>query len=177
MKKLLLAVSLLLASAVYGQSPALPSVPGASSAVPIAIGGHVTYDAAPPAGGKHTTGGLFLLFPATVVNSSTKYPTYARLSIDTTPGQGCKACIATSYRFGAEQVVATTGNFLTDLGFDYGATSGPVNTTGSLSFDLREVYNPPAKKYFVYVSVGAQQNGNLGLVSKYEVGAAIKLGK
>ncbi len=176
MKKIFLAVGLLLASAVYGQTPSLPSVPGATSTTPIAVGGHLNYDAAPPKGGKHTTGGLFLLFPATAINTSTAYPTYARLSIDTTAGQGCKSCIATSYRFGLEQVVFQRGPFATDLGADYGAAVGPVNTTGSLGFDLREVYNPPAKKYFVFVSVGGQQNGQLGLVSKYEVGAGFKFG-
>lgn len=175
MKKIFLAVGLLLASAAFAQS--LPSVPGATSDVPIAVGGHVEYNAQPPANGKHVTGGGFLLFPATKINPSSKYPTYARLSIDTTAGQGCKACVATSYRLGAEQVVAQFGDWITDIGGDYGVVNNGNSTLGSAGFDLREVYAPAKNKWFAFVSFGGQRNGALGVVGKYEVGAGFKLGK
>lgn len=187
MKRIAAVLSLALLSAflalpIAAQTAPLPAAPvattggllppGATSSAPIAVGGFMSYNAQPPNGGRHTTGGGFLLYPA--ANTASGHPTYARLSVDVQPAPaGCRGCLSTAFRLGMEQVLFSSGQFVTTAGADYGLAVAN-NTVGSLGFDLREAYRFKDKTKFIngaFVSFGGEQNGNTGLVSKFEVGA------
>jgi hypothetical protein len=159
--------------AVATPAPLSPGivVPGATSSSPIAIGGFLSLNSQPAPGAKHTTGGGFLLYPA--ANTTTGHPTYARMSIDVSPATNCKACLGTSFRFGAEQVLFSAGQFVTTAGADIGVVVESTATAGAFSFDVREAYRFKDKAKFVngaFISLGGQQNGNTGVVSKFEIG-------
>jgi hypothetical protein len=161
-----------LPDAPQAPAPTLPTVPGATSQAPIAVGGFLKYDAQPIPGSKHSTGGLFFLYPA--ANTTTGHPTFARMSIDVSSVPKCKGCLGTSFRFGLEQQLFQTGSFITAAGADVGVFTGASATTGSFGFDIREAYAPAAKKWFYFVSVGGEQNGGTGLLSKFEGGVGYK---
>lgn len=172
MKALTLFVLLASAITLGAQTAPVGIVPpGATSSAPIAVGGFLSYDAQPAVGAKHTTGGGFLLYPA--ANTATGHPTYARLSIDVAPATNCKGCLGTSFRFGAEQVLFASGQFVTTAGADVGVVVQSTNTVGALSFNIREAYRFKDKSKFIngiFVSAGGQQNGNSGVLSKFEAG-------
>lgn len=177
----LIALVLLIAVPASAQTaPAVPSIivpPGATSPLPIAVVGYGIYNATPPVGGKHTSGGFALLFPASEVTSILPKTMYARLSIDVQPIKGCRGCLGTSFRPGIEQILFTAGPLVLDAGADYGVVVGSANTTGSLGFDLRIASKPSTKKMFGFFSVGGQQNGGQGVVSKFEAGLGYAFGK
>lgn len=180
MKKFVFAVLLMVSSIALAQDlPPVPSIivpPGATSGLPIAVVGYGIYNATPPVGGKHTTGGVALLFPASEVTAILPKTMYARLSIDVQPIKGCRGCLGTSFRPGVEQILFTAGPLVLDAGAGYGVLVGSSSTTGSLGFDLRIATKPSTKKMFGFFSVGGQQNGSQGVVSKFEAGIGYAFG-
>lgn len=163
------ATILLVGTLAFAQ--ALPAVPGATSSAPIAVGAFQSYNALPPAGSKRSAGGVFLLYPAAM--TTTGHPNYARFSIDVAPMAGCRGCLGTAFRFGDEQVLGTVGQFTTALGADLGVVVAGSSAPGTFSFNIREVYRFKDKSKIVnafFVSAGGEQDGNTGVLSKFEVG-------